>query len=201
MVGNVCLKSVLKAAGSRGAGAALPPPPATVTVPRWPCAAVKDRTKPFTPEFNFDLAVAGLKSHGDGQLDCKELIPSPLPSPPSVFYSFSFQLAWFAAEKLGKQTANRPRPCGCCCLEDDAGSPAPGMDAQLGLYLLPLTSVAPHVAVGVCFLGLEHLSRGCLSVEMKSIAGAGCASCGCLHWQSLALNPDFPHVLGHLGVF
>lgn len=34
------------------------------------------------------------------------------------------------------------------------------MDAQSGLYLLPLTSVAPHVAVGVRFLVLEHLSRG-----------------------------------------
>lgn len=129
------LKSELKAAGPSEAalweqGLCRCPPPAQCHHPRIVCCCLhaisKDKTKPVTPEFNFDLAVAGLKSHEDGQLDCKELIPPPpFSSPLFFFYSFSFQLAWFAAEKLGKQTENRPRPCGCCCLEDDAGDPAP----------------------------------------------------------------------------
>lgn len=120
------------------------PPPAHGHHPTivccWLHAISKDKTKPFTPEFNFDLAVASLKSHENGQLDCKELISPPSLLLPSVFYSFSFQLAWFAAEKLGKQTENRPRPCGCCCLEDDAGDPAllqPGDGCTIGALSSP----------------------------------------------------------------
>lgn len=99
-------------------------------------AIPKDKTKPFTPGFNSDLAVAGLKSAGDGQRGGKELIPPPsLPPPllPSVFCSFSFQLAWFAAEKWGKQAA------------DGVG----GAGGTAGFSLLPPTFGAPCSSFGV----------------------------------------------------
>lgn len=55
---------------------------------RWSHAIPKDKTKPFTPGFNSDLAAAGLKSAGDGQRGGKELISaSLLPSPSPLFFT------------------------------------------------------------------------------------------------------------------
>lgn len=92
----------------------------------------------------------------------------PLPSLllPSVFFcSFSFQLAWFAAEKLGKQTENRPGPCGCRCREDAAGSPAPPRPGE-GCTLGDLPSPPSACGSALCCRSVFHvfweqLSRGC----------------------------------------
>lgn len=209
MVGNVCLKRELEAAGPSVAalrGLCCCPPAAHGHHPAGCCrlhALAKDKAKPLTPEFNFDLATVGLKSQEDEQLDCKELIP---PSPFSSPLCFTPLLSnwpglllrnWENKQKIDlglmgaavwRMTQEPQRRC------------SPGKDAQLALYLLLLTSVALRFAVGVNFLGLEHPSRGRLwgppGAVGQSIIGACCG----LPVLWLASNPHLAHVLGPLGV-
>ena len=204
MVGNICLKRELKAAGPseaalRERGLRCCPPPAHGHHPTivccWLHAISKDKTKPVTPEFNFDLAVAGLKSHEDGQLDCKQLIP-PAFSSPLFFTPFLSNWPglllrnWENKQKIDlglvgaavwKMTQATQRRC------------SPGEDAQSGLYLLPLTSVAPALCRRGSFLvfgaSLERLVVGspagrrgaaceCRDKMHRWHAGAGCESWG-----------------------
>lgn len=103
---------------------------------RWSHAIPKDKTKPFTPGFNSDLAAAGLKSAGDGQRGGKELIPPPsFPPPPLCFLLLFFPTGLVCCGEIGK--TNSQWSWGV--LEGARRGCSPGQEAQLGLYLLPPT--------------------------------------------------------------
>lgn len=117
---------------------------------RWSHAIPKDKTKPFTPGFNSDLAVAGLKSAGDAQRGGKELIPPPslspsFPPPPLCFSLLFFPTGLVCCGEIGKTSS-----------QWSWGVLEGLQEAQLGLYLLPATFGAPHGGVGVHCLVLEQ---------------------------------------------
>lgn len=134
---------------------------------RWSHAIPKDKTKPFTPGFNSDLAAAGLKSAGDGQRGGKELIPPPsfppsFPPPPLCFLLLFFPTGLVCCGEIGK--TNSQWSWGCW--RGPGGAAAPGRRHSWGFICsLPRLGFAP------CFWSRRGLAGGCGSTMNPPFLG------------------------------
>lgn len=137
---------------------------------RWSHAIPKDKTKPFTPGFNSDLAAAGLKSAGDGQRGGRVNSASLLPSPSPLFFT-PFLSNWPGLLRRNWEN-KQPMEFGGCW-RGPGGAAAPGRRHSWG-FISSLPRLGLHArALGFapCFWSRRGLVGGCGSTMNPHFLG------------------------------